>query len=174
MRHALFPLIVLLLGLPAGRLHAQDAESLRPGTRVRVTAPTVDSRRLTGPVISVSGDTLRIPLDGDVLPIPLASVERLEVSDGKNRLAGALVGTVAGAAGGAAVLALACVGTDDNCGGYTWLAAYGGAFIGAPIGAIGGFIVGRERWRTLPLTEPGSFRVAPGPDGVTLAVSFAL
>lgn len=174
MRHALLPLLVLLLGLPARRLDAQSAESLRPGTRVRVTAPTVDSRRLTGPVLSASGDTLRIPLDGNVLPIPLGSVERLEVSDGKDRLTGALLGTVVGAAGGAAVLTLACIGSDDDCGGYTWLAAYGGAFIGAPIGAIGGYIVGRERWRTLPLSEPGSFRVAPGPRGVALAVSVAL
>src|SRR4051812_17322840 len=83
-----FLLVVSLVG----RTHAQGTE-VRPGVRLRITAPGVVADRMVGTLLSRSADTLVIG-GPDIAPlsIPLNRVTALEISRGNSRSQGALRG----------------------------------------------------------------------------------
>ena len=71
----------------AGGLGAQDPVLVPIGTRVRVSAPSISASVITGTVQGLrAGNVLSLKLDGwrTVRNLSLASVERFEVSQGKN------------------------------------------------------------------------------------------
>ncbi|HEV2146541.1 MAG TPA: hypothetical protein VGR37_03915, partial [Longimicrobiaceae bacterium] len=100
----------------AGQAHAQDTLSVRPGARVRVTAPVLGIEREVGTVQGVRGDTLvfRGRGGGEPLPVLIPRVARLEVPRGSiSPVRGFLIG------GGAGLLvgygAAAALAASDEC-----------------------------------------------------------
>lgn len=121
-------------------LIAQEGPQIVPGTRIRVTAPTVASDRLVGTAMSLDVDTLVMKAEDWAAPltVPIASVTRLDVSRGKvsrgkNALKGAGIGLLVGGAGGYVVEA--SVEGDQAI--APIVGAIGGAVNGSLIGASG-------------------------------------
>jgi len=123
---------------------AVDAQVAHPGIGVRVRAPNVLFDRFQGVYLGRSGDTLFFGNDerGPV-KVPASDVTSLELSRGKSRWRGALVGALWGAGIGLLAGAIADTDTSDVSQGEAM--AYG-AVGGAEIGAIIGAIVGRRVW----------------------------
>jgi hypothetical protein len=149
---------------------AQTPTVPRVGERVRVTSAFERSPRMKGWVGSVTADTLFLhPTNrmGDVATaIPLASVTRLDVSQGRRShwVRGLLIGAAVGATTGA-ILGAASRDEDD------WLVLTEvtmmyGVILFTPLGAGVGLIVGgvwrTEQWESVPLDRVGP-HVASGP-----------
>ena len=159
MRRALL-LPALLVALPIGALPAQETSTLTPGARVRVSAPDLhEPGALIGTVVALRGDTLFVrnaDEGGAGLPLPLARVERLEVSRGRrSRGTGAALGFLLGAAVGAAYGVAGHPGlahTDISEGGE--IAIYAG--VAGLLGAAIGTARGGERWERVSLPRTNS------------------
>lgn len=156
---------------------------LRPGTRVRVSAPGVSPRRLVGTLVESESGSLRLRLEGDgpETVIALASIERLETSGGWQR--GSTAATLIGAGAGLAWGVASAVATlNRECDEYGFLGEMcdledAAAILGVPAGAAFGTFVGwgvgklffrTERWERVPTSR---LTVLPRPDGAALAVS---
>jgi hypothetical protein len=166
---------LLLLLVPAlGRTEQGTPPDLAPGARVRVLAPTVSSKPLTGTIRSLSEDAVTLSVEGHDERVTLArgSILRVEVGQGRNRRKGLLVGGVAAAAVGAVVGGIGCRDSSDF---DSWQCATILGGLGFAAGAGVGAIVGAgERWQALPAD---SFRVtlhptAGGRPGLSIHVSF--
>ncbi len=138
------------------------------GTRVRISASEVSSDRLVGEVSSLGDDTVTLRLDESMAlqPVPLASVERIEVSRGFARgnpvliLAGAAIGTAVGVAVAVPIWSEDCdeqaqvrVSCDLN-----HMGAVMAIIVHMSVGAIAGWLVGvpffkTERWKQVPLDK---------------------
>jgi len=173
-------LAVGLLALP----HRSSAQTYRvgPGRLVRLTVEEAAGRtqQLQGVVRRSNEDTLRIRLSrsGNRLrAVPLDAIRRLEMSMGRNRAAGTLLGALAGVGTvtGSLLLLFAVIpdgssGQADGQGGAlnTVAAAFWGTVVGAP---VGGFIGRRRfaprRWETIPLANitVGQLRIGPTLNG---------
>ena len=133
------------------------------GTRVRISASEVSSDRLVGEVSSLGDDTVALRLDESMAlqPVPLASVERIEVSRGFVRgnqvliLAGTAIGTAVGVAVAVPILSEDC----DEQAQVPCLKVLGAGMVilvYMSVGAIAGWLVGVpffefERWKQVPL-----------------------
>ena len=155
----LWLLAVALLALAA----PARAQELRPGARVRVTAPLIQGQtRYVGTVMSTDGGRIRMRLDptlrqvaGDTISIPASMVQQVEISmgrAGRSRTAGARTGAVAGLAAGIGLgLALGSKSPNGALRTSLWLGptvAVAGAAAGGVLGAGGD----QELWR--PLQPP--------------------
>lgn len=160
--------LTLLLLLPGPRGHAQGTSSrpdLPPGARIRVTT-SAPSRRVTGTLIDVGGDSLRLAVGKqDTVGVPLPAVTRLEESRGRsaNYTKGALIGGGAGLALGLGVGLLADFGRSLGCestsctsnlGGALAIGGLAGAGVGAGVGALLAGAFPTERWQ--PVVRPGA------------------
>ena len=150
-------LLVLALTFTLPRIAAAQFEELQPGSRVRVSAPGTVAGRLTGVVIARTRDSLTIaPENHQVLTLPVEALRSVEVSRGKDRLAGARRGSIWGAAAGVAMSATMPIDCDGqghgidctNNGARPSQAVYYGrnALAGAVVGAAIGALLGVERW----------------------------
>lgn len=154
--------------LPVVPGHAQATPSradLVPGSRIRVT--TRAPSRMTGTLIDIGGDSLRLVVGKrDTVGVPLSAVTRLEESRGRraNYTKGALIGGGMGLALGLGVGALAdglrnlgCESaTCDNpshLGGALAIGGLAGAGVGAGVGALLAGVFQKERWQ--PVVRPG-------------------
>jgi hypothetical protein len=159
---------VVLAGVAWSGARAQAPASVQPGQRVRVRSTIAYVREVTGVVQTIGPDTLLVRDDDRSVAtaIPLATVDRLQVSHGRRShwMTGAALGFGVGAATGAAIGAAS--GSD-------WLFtssenAFLGAILFAPIGAATGVLVGlmvkTERWETISLDGVAP-TVSRGPDG---------
>ena len=173
-------LAVLALAAPA------TAQELRPGTRVRVTAPIVrGNSRFTGTVTQADAGKIVLRLDPairqdarDSISIPRSLVRRVEVSLGSSAghqrrdaaRTGAVAGLVAGVAVGMVVgRGSGSEGVKDPLMTSLWL---GPAM--AALGAGTGALVGREEhevWRTVPRSP---VTVTPSGRSVTVAIRLGL
>lgn len=170
------PLLALALLAAPAALSAQTTDApLGRGTRVRVSAPTVLKRRVSGEVVRMSRDTLVVGRRDDEVAVPLEAVELLELSRGKDPFMGAVWGTGIGAVSGVALGAVACTASGDECSDVVAiLALYGGGAVGAGVGLVAGALVGKERWRTMRTPYEASAALAPAPGGgVALSVSLS-
>ena len=162
-----FSLIAVLLGL-VSTLPAQRADSIAPGTRVRITVRDTQpggARPLVviGPLIALRDSAISVRNDSTSsnVIVPLARVERLEVSHrdrGGSARTGGLIGIVVGGVIGYAA--------GDDCSAESFICfdhtdtAMMGASAGAGLGLLIGYLAGgQERWRetTMP------FRVSVTP-----------
>jgi hypothetical protein len=153
---------------------AQLQEVLNPGMRVRILAPEVFSRKVTGIVDQVSKDAVIIDIPGRNEPVSIAreKIVQLDVSEGaRSRGIDAAIGAVIGAGIAAAGCALTnrgqghLVGTGEVDG----VCALFGAGLGATIGVA---IPPGERWKKLSASR---YRVnlAPRLDhGLDVAVAW--
>jgi len=141
---------------------AIDAQVAHPGIGVRVRAPSVLFDRFQGVYLGRSSDTLFFGNDerGPV-KVPASAITSLDVSRGKSRWRGALVGALWGAGIGLLVGSIADTDTSDlSKGEAIGYLAVGGAEIGAIIGAI----VGRHVWvQAQPAVLMGAAAVRPRP-----------
>lgn len=154
-RTLLFQLAMLFF-FSGGAVWAQQQSTIAPGTRIRVAAPDMASRRLTGKLFAAGPDTLVLSQGrrGPHMWIPLASVTTLEISRGQSgsradaALAGAGYGLI-----GALALGFLCVKICVlDAGSGANMAPIGALFVGPPLGALlGAFLLVPERWERVPL-----------------------
>ncbi len=170
-------LAVALLFTTLVDLFAQQGSSLTPGDRVRVSrfgtvAPVVCI------VLSMKADTLVLDAEGRVetLEVPLALVEKVEVSRGKESNAGkgAIRGGVVGASFGLVFAGAILLdgGSDKEVVSVAFLAAFTGAgmLVGTAIGAVSS----SDRWEEVPLD---GIRIGPSSvhhDGLEVSVALRL
>lgn len=173
-------LLLLLSGPSVASLAAQRLPDVEPGTRVRLTAPELRKEQVTGDVLFMNSDTLVIELrNGENVEVPVASVERLEISRGpeygKGLLRGAKYGALTGVGVGA-LFFLEGVVFDDDGGFYliavpflTGVAAVSGALVGGLVGTI----FPPETWEEIPLSPRPEVTAVPG-GGIGISVRIAL
>lgn len=180
-RAAWAPALLCIALLAAGSgVAAQQAPSVLPGERVRVTAP--DLRREVGSVEDVRADTLVFRLRGAAAPMALhlPEVRRLEVSRGNHHpLRGALVGGAAGGAAGIGV-ALLMLGSESceagDCLTVATLVAIHLPYVTALAGGVAGALRASrtERWVSVPpasLAPAGAVTLPAGiPPGALVRV----
>lgn len=161
MRPSMLAGALLLLSVPSA-----SAQTLTPGTRVRVTTETasVVARR----VVPSSPDSLRLALPtGDEVTLAWADVQRVEQSLGRRSHVGrgALIG-----AGAMTALLVGSIALDDELRDDEWarffliLTVPPAAALGAGVGALIGLAWRTERWVDLPV------RLAPARAGLGLGV----
>lgn len=161
-------LAAVLVLLPSVGLVAQEDTPVVPGARVRVFAPRVDVKPLPGTVVALGADTLVLDVDGwhrevwqPRVSIPLAFLERIEVSRGKKgkskAITGAVIGFVVtapiGGLFGYFVCAIQYPPVGENCIVETVAGALLIGGLGAGIGALIGSAFKAELWEAVPLEE---------------------
>jgi hypothetical protein len=162
--HRIILLGLLFLSLPSASLRAQEIPQLKPGVRVRVTAPTVAANRIVGTVMSVDADQVILKGKADRISIvPLAAMTRLEVSrkkwSGKGALAGAGMGLLLGGLAGGIVGRFSETPGDEWYGMRTFVGLVMGSGSGLAFGAVVGALP-RERWSAVSMP---SIRQGLGP-----------
>lgn len=142
-------LVAIALVVPAPLLAQQDTP-LAPGAKIRVTASRALPRREVGSFTAARNDTLWMQGgSSDQVAVPLATVERLEVSAGRARLKWALIGGAVGLLAGGVIGGRA--GAEDDITGTGAAAGFTvGALQGVVIGAAVGGLAAPRRWRLVP------------------------
>lgn len=155
-------------------LRAQVADRVPPGARVRIVADGIVPRPATATVAGWRTDSLLLDMDGrSRVPVPLASITRLEISRGRKSklVTGAGVGLLVGAAATGVFLGMFCSDADTRCETDEVVRAF--AIIAPPptaIGAVIGLSIRVERWESVSLVE----RAAGGDPGRGLRIGVAL
>ena len=157
--------LTALLVLVPGRVHAQLAEPVQNGVRVRVWIPEAwlqeqgpwRRQQLRGTVASLTPDTLHLSVPGTdgTLAVARESIRRLDISRGRpSRVASAVERAFAGAIVGAISVALRNDPHGSEWPNYSsdWRAAGEGAKWGAAFGAVVGLLMPTERWRRVRLS----------------------
>ena len=162
-------LLLLLIPLSFTSLAAQD--TLTAGDKVRVTT---EEERVVGYWVSVGDNQLTLNSEArdSSLVLPLASLTKLEVSQGRkaNTLKGLGIGFLAGAGTGALIGAAVDCAAEFDLGQSFCVVLYGGigAAVGLFVGGLAGAAIYTERWGTVPLDR---IRVSLTPRGGGLEVS---
>jgi hypothetical protein len=152
MRRILLAAAISLL-MPELVAAQQVAATLPAGTTIRVTAPRALPERTTGAFQTARSDTLWMQAGRSrQLVIPVATVERLEVSGGRSRLKWALIGAGTGALAGFVLGGMAGGGEDDITGTGAAAGAIAGTAQGIVLGAIGGALLAPRRWINHPVS----------------------
>lgn len=132
--------ILLSAVIPRDARSQLIASQISSGDRVRVTAPSVVPEPVVATYLSAADDTLRLLAAGGGvrLGVPIAAVERFEVSDGRARGKWAKWGALLGL--GVAVIAAQSGDSNDWSG-------LGYVIAGPPVGALAGSLIAPEQWR---------------------------
>ena len=170
---------VLTLGILVGPAIAQPQSAL--GQRVRLTfkpQPHVRAASVVGRLVEATGDTLSVDKGDRAVAVPLAKVERLEISRGQR--SHQVVGALAGGLGGGLLLGAIAASTYEPCTGWCILhfsqselfvmGALAGGAGGLLLGAIIGSGIKVDTWEPLLLRPSIGFHGAS--PGLTLSVSF--
>jgi hypothetical protein len=139
------------LAIAAGTAFADQAVPMPAGTRVRVTTPEVQARRVTGTLVEASERVIVLAFaSGERRAIPVEAVTRLERSRGRrgHPVAGAVVGGLLGGGFVALMSGLAC--DVEDCEGSPAGAVLLGVGLGALPGAGVGALIKTERWDAVP------------------------
>lgn len=146
-------IVLLAPVLVASPCTAQDTVVPLPGTRLRVTAPTVTPKPIVGTLLETTEREVLLAVSpSDRTPIPRAAITHVERSQGRHGHAvkGLLIGAVVGA------VVLSAINAEDPETGetaeYVWVALLG-AGLGALPGAGVGALARTERWAELPLAN---------------------
>lgn len=174
--------LALMLVIAGPSTVLAQAPELRPGARVRITAPGIVAARLEATILSRAGDTIEVASPGLApIRVALARTTDIEVSRGRSAAQGAITGAKWGVGIGApfgilAAISARCqtshcdtVTTGDRVAIAAMMTA-SGALWGIAIGAG----VGGERWVHVPLSESAGPRVSPllSPTRLGVRVSF--
>jgi hypothetical protein len=156
--HHLAEMLLVLSGLLIlARPHAQAQQrpavkalgQLRVSESVRVFA---DSTYAEGPIRRLRRDTLVLGRTPPLRSVPVSAIDSLWVRTWSSRK-GAIVGAAALAGGAAFLVAMIC-GPDSGCNSWT-TQSINAVFVGAPLGAAIGALVGNSLpsgWRLLAPT----------------------
>jgi hypothetical protein len=176
-------LVAVLVLTASVDLFAQQGPPVAPGDRVRVTAPTIDPDMFVGTLVAMGADTCVLEVEGraEQLALPLASVEKLEVSLGQKTKAGQYAGAyaLAGLAAGLGVAAAVC--RDEGCvtnagnmaGYFTVALVAAGAGVGALVGAGIGSAIEVDDWAVVDLQSVRVGLTPLGRRGLAVSVSVA-
>jgi len=135
---------------------------LKPGDRVRITAPGVFDPTGAVTFVAVRADSLVVRRDPNTWSVPIAAITQIEVQRrGKpNTRRGALIGVLVGGVVGAVV---GYTGYEDECEGFgpgpcgpgvfAVMGVIVGGAAGAVIGALTGALVRPHRWLRVPLEQ---------------------
>lgn len=167
-----------LLCTPLGVADAQRISTdrifvLEPGTRIRLVAPSFGKEPLVGTVAAARADTIvldtsdvwrenRLLLPSAVIAdefrrvkLPVGEIDSVQVSRGHSRSLGMLQGAIKGGLIVGAYLGLQAISGrrgakwDDFASGFA-----SGLAVGATVGVPIGYVMGSERWRTVPMRKP--------------------
>lgn len=148
---------------------AQDAATLPPGLRVRVT--NASGARLTGRIHASDAETLTVAGPrGRFVQVPRADVARLEVGFGRSyAVQGAVAGGLLGLGAGLAI----DTADTDGCGCRALVVSPFTAMAGTGVGYLIGKFIRPARWSDVPLDRV-RVNVArlPG-NGGAVRISFA-
>lgn len=125
--------------------------SVAAGDRIRVTLTDREPARIVGQFVSSTADSLVLNSDGESQSLAVDVIRKLEVSTGKNRLGGTLIGVVTGSLFLGFIGASIERGTSDSCFDSCGL---GGFILGFGVGAIAGGVAGysglaSDRWQEI-------------------------
>ena len=186
-------LALAAVAAPAALAQAEGAgpTEVRPGTKVRITAPSMAPDRLTGVVADVRPDTIILAPDKTgtgYVTIPVDAVTRLEVSRGKpGRTAMVGIGALAGFVGGMAIglnlnesepctqgfVCLNDLGREVMEGTLVTMGvALGGALVGGVVGYALGSMIFQDSWRDVS-SDAVRVSIAPHRGGAAVAVTVA-
>ena len=175
-------LIAVVVGVSVAQ--ADVPGPVAPGSRVRLTAPSVSVERLVGTVVGLDEATLTLQRQGaeDTLQVPRGAITTFETSEhrsrkGKGAAIGALVGLGAAVALGLAVgencgdpipeleplFSFVCLSKGEAAGVYAILTVPAGALLGLAV-APG------EKWHPSALDRL-RVRITPARGGASLTVS---
>lgn len=183
---------VIALLLQVGYVPCAALE-VSPGTRVRVTAPSIAEHRIVGTIVTIGADTLTLKTkrkvepfilnsngQAETLAIPFASVTKLEVIRGKKRnvVKGAGIGVVVGGLSG--VVYGFSEGDDPPGGILGWTAKEKAAMLGimgslsgGVLGALIGALKTTDRWEKAPLDRLRLGLMPQRQGGLALSTSFS-
>jgi hypothetical protein len=154
MRNGALLVLLLVLG-PWTEARAQvQLPEIPVGARIRIFSPALGDQPTIGQFAGFESESLWLLQrpSQTTLQLPIASITRLEVSDGHHRWRRAGIGALAGL-GGSIALAVVCIAVCAP--GEAMFAPIGGVlygvFVGAPLGAVVGAVFAPERWRPLPI-----------------------
>ena len=122
------------------------------GRRVRVFPVEAEAGRLSGRLLGLTPDSLQFQSSDTDRPqtVALSALQRVEQSEGRNRLLGAAVGLLVGAASGVIIARIVVEEEPEDIGGLGSAAEGAGiTLISAAVGGAVGFFVAPERWRTI-------------------------
>jgi hypothetical protein len=177
MRYIILAIAAFTLASPA-RAVAQGFLWLKPGAKVRITAPTLGMSELIGRLQVLSGDTLVVQVEArrngrlqvGVLQVPTPAIAKLDVTTGRRGhwLEGAGIGFALGLALGAA----SGEGSSDSHVEIPPPLA-GGITLGI-LGAIIGQSIKSDKWSEVPLDHlrPRLIAGYGGQVGVGVAMRF--
>jgi hypothetical protein len=136
--------IAVVLALPAP-ISGQEQELLKPGSHVRVLAPSVFDSLLVGHVLALRDDSMLLQhgLSRARTDVPYGAIERLEVTEGRSRSKGAWTGAAYGAVGLGVLTAWPALALSES-GSEALTAVFIGAVIGAGRPKQGAAVV--DRW----------------------------
>ncbi len=148
-----------LASLAPGPLAGQGDPGLEPGTRIRVTAPSVYPGRAVGQLQTIDATGLRMSLQGDGdLTVPRDAVSRIDVSEGNRShwVRGAAIGGLVGLTTG--VIAVVAAESSDEelelLPGFDTVvettAVIVMTVVGAGAGALIGALIRTEQWKPVP------------------------
>jgi hypothetical protein len=162
MRNIILAITVFTL-VSAAPAVAQGALWLRPGAKVRVTAPTLGLSEQVGSVQELKGDTLVLQVDAmrrghlqaDTLHVTVPAITKLDVGTGRrgHLLEGAGIGFLLGA-----VIGLAS-GDDPPAEGFlssSYSAGEKAGALGVVIGSVGAIIGAThksDKWAEVPIDQ---------------------
>ncbi len=177
-------MVIGLVVAPLVTVAAQEAPAVKAGDRVRVVAPSVPGSPFVGTFVALTADSLVVQDSKDTWRVSLASVNQVDLSQGRksHALFGAGIGLLVG--GGVAAAVLYTGGSTSPCDQSAnqdamasaeciGLTALGGV-AGAGLGAIVGGLIRTEGWQEIPLERLRvSLRPLAGARiGMALAVVF--
>jgi hypothetical protein len=180
MRYIILAITVFTLISPA-RAVAQDVLWLKPGAKVRMTAPTLGLSERVGRVQELNGDTLVVQVNAmhrgqlrlELLDVPMSSMTKLDVTTGRRGhwREGAGIGFLAGA-----LLGLAS-GDDPSNEWFAYSAgekALAGGFVFGLIGTGVGALIKSDKWAEVPLDQvrPRLIAQQDGRVGLGLSLRF--
>ena len=153
--------LALAAVLPRGAEAQNGPHTLQPGDIVRVAAPALHDGLIEGELLMYQGDSLAVreASTGTSYRFPLATVQRLEKNEGKNRrrsvrqwaLGGLFVGAAAGLVSGP------LIATAEEGGGIvgpTIITGLAGGVLGLGLGAAGGSAFARDHWQRFQTPIP--------------------
>lgn len=147
---------IVVLCIPVEAL--AQVRVLDPGTRVRVRLAGAKSDVVAN-ILEARRDTLVLVRPSAAiesrLPMPLARIQRLEVSAGRHRLT--LIGALLGGLAGAGVVGVYNSITQSQCFGNCPepMSFLVGGGVGIAVGGIGFHFIQKDRWVEVSLPAPG-------------------
>jgi hypothetical protein len=161
-------MVVMMMGLGATQASAQDvSSSVQPAVGSQVRVELDDGRQVSGLVLELAAETIKISSDGTPITVQRAGVRHVQVRTGRsgNGARGAVIGTLVGIVGGASEPLKSrssgvCHPGLGHCTRTGAIAA--GALGGMAVGALIGALIKSDDWSSATLGTSVALTTGPG------------